>query len=276
MTTNLWCDRTKYKRDIQKWLEVNEKFSAICISDSQELRDIINWIKNNTQDYYSIGIVHYDSDVEILKHIFLESLTINLGEHETFQNFYKSLNDIETNSDNFSIKQEVGNQASAKGSISIKDVNPTVNIYGYPNEPTPPEVSKEKQINRLFSEFIDDIKNLNKDRSFLFIIKFGKKGFSDLSADFKNWFLQFFCQKMILLKNVKICILNQGNIDDFKDFSLDYDENIPEYLEFNDVVDETNFHFCCGAIDSEDNRIQYNEFKRKLEFYKERLDASAG
>ena len=79
---------------------------------------------------------------------------------------------------------------------------------------------------------------------------------------------------MVLLGNIKICILNQGNVDEFKGLSPDYDLNIPEYLEFNDIVEETKIHmessnqnyvhFCKGIIDPINNRVQYFEFKRRL------------
>ena len=69
MATIPWCDRTDYKGNIKNWLEGDENFSAIGISDSQELRDIANWIIDYNQDNCSIGMAHYDSDVDIIKHI---------------------------------------------------------------------------------------------------------------------------------------------------------------------------------------------------------------
>jgi len=286
MSTNLWCDRDNYKRALKNWIEKDEKFLAIGISDSQELRDIAIWIKNNAKDIYSTGMAHFDSDVEIQKHMLLQDLTIDLGEDKTFQNFYKSLRDIETNYLKLSIKQDTGSQASAEGAIKIEDISQTVNIYGSINEPAPPEVSKERQINQLFIEFISDLRKLNGNRSFLLIIRFGKSGFNKLSPDFRHWFLQNFCRKIVLSENVKICILNQGNTDDFKDLYPKCDENITEYLELNDIVNETEIHikkltpnykdFCYGVIEPETNRVKYNDFKRKLLAYIKRIGSSAG
>ena len=270
-----WCDRKNHKVNIKEWLTKDEKFSAIGIFNSQELRDIANWIKDNFQDCYSIGMAHYDSDVDIKKHILLDDLTIRLGGDKTFKNFHNYLTVIETKYNKLLIKQEIGNQASAKGSINFEGVTSIVNVSL--NELTPSDVIKDRQINKLFTEFINDIKNLNGNHPFLFLIRFGNKGFNVLSPDFKHWFLQSFCQKMALLENITICILNQGNIDEFKDYNPDYDVNIPEYLEFNDIVDETKTHmeklnpnyvdWCQGVIDPGDNRVKYNEFKRKLLAY---------
>ncbi len=284
MAEILWCDRGYYKISIQKWLEGDEKFSALGISDSQELKDVREWISNNAQDY-SIGWVHYDSDVQIKKYTFLEELTINLGEGETFKKFYNSLRDIEAKYDKLPLPiiQEIGNQASSEGSIDFGGISQSVNIYGSLNESMPPDVSKERQIDYIFTEFINDIKSLNGDMSFLFIIGFGKKSFNGLSNDFNQWFLHFFCRRMALLENIKICILNQGNADEFKDFS-DYDQNIPEYLEFNDIVEETkiymessnqnHIHFCKGMIDPINDGVRYSEFKRKLLPYIREFGAS--
>ena len=283
MAAILRCDRGYYKRFIQKWLEGDEKFSALGISDSQELKDVREWISNNAHDY-SIGWVHYDSDVQIKKHTFLEELTIDLGEGEIFQKFSNSLRDIETNCVKLSIIQETGNQASSDGAINFDGVTQNVNICGSLNEPIPPDVSKERQISYLFSEFINDIKSLNGDKSFLFLIGFGKESFNGLSADFKHWFLHFFCRKMALLGNIKICILNQGNVDQFIGLSPDYDQNIPKYLKFNDIVEETKIHmessnqnyvhFCKGMIDPINDGVQYSEFKRRLLPYIKEFGAS--
>ncbi len=261
----LWCDRQIYKISLQKWLLDKGKFNAIGISDSQELQDIVNWIKDNAPEMYSIGMAHYDSDVEIKKHSLLEVLTI--GEGEIFQNFYKTLNEIETTS-NLSMKQEIGNNASSEGQIKYEYLSQTMNIFGSTQEKVPPEVLKEREINKIFNGFIYDINKNNGKHSFLFLIRFGKKGFNDLSAEFRNWFLQFFCRKMMLLENIKICILNQGNVDIFKEFSINGFENIPEHLELEDIVTEIKnpnyIPFCEGAVDPKDNRIQYYDFKRRL------------
>ena len=55
-----WCDRVDHKVDIKKWFNRDEKISVIGIFDSQELRDIANWIINNFQDDYSIGMAHFN------------------------------------------------------------------------------------------------------------------------------------------------------------------------------------------------------------------------
>jgi len=281
-----WCDRKDHKVDIKEWLNRDEKISVIGISDSQELRDIANWIKDNFQDYYSIGMTHFNTDLGINKHILLNDLTINLSGDETFKNFHNYLTGIETKYNKLTIKQEIGNQASAKGAINFESVAPIVNVYGSQNEMPPPDVTKERQINQLFTEFINDIKNLNGNHSFLFIIRFGNEGFNVLSHDFKHWFLQTFCQKMALLENITICILNKGNVDEFKDYNPDYDVIIPEHLEFNAIVDETKTHleklnpnyvdWCQGVIDPDDNRVKYDVFKRKLMAYIRKSDESGG
>ena len=62
--------------------------------------------------------------------------------------------------------------------------------------------------------------------------------------------------------------------------------NIPEHLEFDAIVDETKIHmenlnsnyvdFCRGVIDPDDNRVKYNEFKRKLLAYITMFAVSGG
>lgn len=276
MSTILWCDRKNYKSDFQRWLEADDKLLAFGISSSQELMDIANWIKSNFKDNYSIGMTHYESNVIIQRPDLLEALTIGLGE-KRFQNFYKFLNNIGINkNNNIFIIQEAGKEASAGDKIEF-NVNQTINVESQ-NRLIPTEVSIERETNQLLTEFLNDMK-ISTELSFLLIIRFGLKGFDGFSADFKRWFLNIFCRKIELLENVKICILNQGNADIFNDYCPNYEKNIPEYLELNEILLETKkqteklngnyIDFCCGAIEPEHNNVEYHKFKRKLEAYKE-------
>lgn len=276
-----WCDRKNYKRNFQEWFKANDRFLIIGISDSQELRDIAYWLKSNYQKYFSIGMIHYDSDVDIMKHIILEELITNLGENKRFPHFYQLLKNIEIDRNELlSVKQEIGTQSSAGDTIEFKGVSQSINIPEILY--IPPEVFKERHANRLLDEFVNDMKNL-KMESFLLIIRFGKNGFTTLSPNFKHWFLHIFCHKIESLQNVKICVLNQGNTDDFLDYYQRFDRNIPGYLDFTEIVAETKTYtekisgnyidFCYGVIDPENNNVKYNEFKRKLSAYVMKLNA---
>jgi len=282
MSTISWCDRKNYKKIFKNWLELEDRFLAFSVTDSQELGDITNWIKYNSKDY-SIGTSIYETDVQIQKQLLLRYLTFDLGQNEKFQNFYELIDriDKEINTNQYSIKQEIGTNSSGIKN-EFEGNQQIINIL--PGEPISQEDLKERRIEQLLNEFINDLKILNTE-DFLFLIRFGKDGFGRFSGDFKHWFLNVFCREISLLKNVKICILNQGNLDEFRDFDLQYQEYISEDLKLEDILDVNKLFmeqkhidykgFCEGVIDPTNKIVKYIEFKRRLIAYIKRSAVSA-
>ena len=272
--TLIWCDRKNYKEKFTDWLK-DKKSIVIGASDSQEIRDISSWVREKAT--CKIGKAIYDSDVEIQRHILLEALTYDLGYKNKFPNFFELREKIKNNIKPLTITQITGHEIEAREDVHINGTSQVVNIRDISNLKITPEVSREMQANDLLDEFIKDLQSITSTSHILFLIQFGKEGFSKFSTDFKHWFLHIFCPKILLCENVKICVLNQGELNAFANFENACQEKLTENLGFDDIMEETKNYienyeaFCCGAIDPDTKSISYNEFKRKLSTYINRV-----
>lgn len=225
----MWYDRDIHKEAIIKWFQVDDRLLVINSTDTHEIMDIADWIRNLRQ--YSIGEARFNPGAPAKKYALLYSLVLGLGANCNFKNFHDCLNNLKNNKkDNKNIiSQTIADQSTAGNNFTVNDPCQIAMIFD--SEPKPLNILKEMYIDEFLDAFIRDITIINND-STLFLIQFFDGGFNCFTEDFKQWFLETFCRNL-LLKNIKICILNQGNLDIM--LNTKYLESIGEKIKIRDI-----------------------------------------
>lgn len=261
-----WLDHAEAKEKIKHWLVSESRFSTFTVDSSQQLNDLSKWIKSNTKNII-IGEATFQSDLHVLKWSLIYHLALSLKNKIELRNFYYKLDQI----DNFDLmktcKQEIIYETKL-GAIKSGDVKQIMNINS-PFEYLSTEYKRDAHIEGLHEAFLKDLDSL-KESNLLLLIKFGLRGFSSLNSEFRNWFIETFCHRTILLcSNVKICVLNEGDIEDI------YVDDIYQakfgYLTKEVVLKETEKYimddkllkvFCSGI--GAYKQIPYNVYKLAL------------
>ena len=235
----MWYDRDCHKETVKEWFHVGSRFSVINVADEHELMDIAGWIKKNLKQY-SITEVPFYTSSPAKKYYLLETLITGLGGRSKFYNYYNYydylyndyLYNLDKKPDKCVINQGIGNQSTAEGNFNVEQANQNVIVNWSDNEQKPLPVLKDEHIDYFLDNFIRDMNNFNN--SILFLIQFADTGFSLFTKEFKQWFSQTFCRKLLMLRNIDICILNRGDLDILLDVSNQ--ENIGKNLKIDDIT----------------------------------------
>ena len=78
------------------------------------------------------------------------------------------------------------------------------------------------------------VKNLKKAEKVLMELETLDNRKISFTKEFKQWFSQTFCRKLLTLRNINICILNRGDLDILLDVSNQ--ENIGKNLKIDDIT----------------------------------------
>jgi hypothetical protein len=202
-----WLDNSKSKKQIQKWLVSDRQFSIFTVDSSQQLMDLSKWIKNNTSRDTAIGEFITQSDTPNMKSYLLKKLVKSLeSKNLQFNNYYSKLDQIDSSeTPPINCMQESTVKSTFAGT-KIGDINQEITI----NIDLSPEHRRETCIEELHDSFIDDL-SINGS-NVLLLIRFGADGLNSLNLEFQNWFIDRFCRNTILQSNIKICILNEGDL----------------------------------------------------------------
>jgi hypothetical protein len=83
--------------------------------------------------------------------------------------------------------------------------------------------------------------------------------------------LRRLCRNLSRTGQVKICIVNQGELEELLDFDTDYVEKISNYLFYDDILKETEDEwFCSKVVDPNTKCVSYVDFIRDFAFYQKR------
>ena len=191
---------------------------------------------------------------------------LTLFDKESFSKYNNSISnrDIST-----SQSQDVADKTFA---IKAQFENINQYMFNCADATMSPEVYKDIKIDHLFTNFMDDLKNI--DSNLLILIQFGIKGFNGFSEEFRIWFKKEFLQE-IIYNNIKICIINQEYLsNEFYGISNKYQVNVGD-IDLDDAKREAEKHirehdgFCHAIVDSKTKTVPYFIFKSKLiDYYK--------
>lgn len=259
-----WLDHSEAKKNIKRWLISKSRFSTFTVDSSQQLSDLSKWIKNNAKNTI-IGEATFQSDLHILKWNLIYHLVLSFDSKIEFENFYSKLNHID-NLDLNTYKQEMVYEAKL-GVIKGGDIKQVMNIYP-PLEYLQTEYKRDLYIELIHEAFLNDLASA-KEPNILLLIKFGLHGLSSLNLEFQNWFIEIFCRRTILRSKAKICVLNEGDIeeiyiDDIYQAKFGY---LPKEILLKEtekyIMDDKLRKVFCSVLGLY-NEIPYDLFKRAL------------
>lgn len=262
-----WQDRVLHKQNLSKWLDIGAPVFAISVNDSQEIDDIEEWLRGKFEGGFITNAI-CTSDTEILKYEFLETMVYGLGE-DKFKEFIKETQKTPILPP-VSVAQSVGNDAKAKNEIEYENIYQNANIF-MDSTLLQKQYYFEKNIFPLLVAFTKDVQNLAKKNKTLLIIKFRKIEYEDkdIGSDFLVWLQEQFLSRMIPIKNLRVCIIFQGNINRLTKIN-DGQKLHLKSLNLQDILEATKEYFggyeefCNGVIDPDDNTVEYTVFKRKF------------
>ncbi|CAK8720705.1 hypothetical protein GCAAIG_10255 [Candidatus Electronema halotolerans] len=134
---------------------------------------------------------------------------------------------------------------------------------------------REENIEKLSDLFLHDFQQSFGAQQMLLSFQFLKAGFQGFSDDTRQW-LRRLCRNLVRRGQVKICIVNQGELDELLDFDTEHVETVSPYLRFDDIVQETGDEaFCFGLAEPPHGTISYKDFKHKYAARLKRQAAAA-
>ncbi|XOF34914.1 MAG: hypothetical protein ACL93V_06390 [Candidatus Electrothrix sp. YB6] len=257
-----WHDRKDVKAHFADWKNSDDPFLLLHIPDTQEIRDARIWMKTEATPLRFVAMQH-SSDARIVKDIFLKELAEELDGSENFPLFYQEFNRGMTGYFPAAMQQGVGNHAQAGDEFSAEEISQNQNVNLVINELPSLNKLREENIEKLFDLFLLDFQQSLGTQQILLSFQFLKAGFQDFSDDTRQWLRRLY-RNLARKGHVKICIVNQGELDELLDFDTEHVETISPYLRFDDIVQETGDEaFCSGLAEPPHGKISYKDFKHK-------------
>ncbi|AAM05298.1 hypothetical protein [Methanosarcina acetivorans] len=260
-----WLDNCEAKTRIKYWLTSNSRFSTFVADSFIQLTDLSEWIIDHTNDDTVVGEFKTRSETFNVKHQLIDTLVKDLKKKNvkfvTYSSTLSKIDSLVTRPINLDQKIDI---RSALGGVKTENINQKANVY---LEYLPLEKIREDRIEQLRDSFLEDL-CLNGS-NVLLLFKFGGKGFNALHPKFKDWFIDGFCRNTIEKSNIRICVLNKGDIEDI-DIENEYHEelgNIKEEAfldETHRYVEDANicYGFCFVITNiHKHSPITYDDFK---------------
>jgi hypothetical protein len=264
-----WYDRKSVKANFLRWKKSDDPFLLLHVPDTQEIRAVRRWMKEVATPL-RFAAMQVPSDCPIVKSIFLKELTEELDNREDFPSFYKEFGREVVGYLSVAMRQGVGNGAQAGEGLTASEIVQSQNNNIVINQmPTLGEL-REDNIEKLFDLFLHDFKQSLGSQQVMFSFQFLKAGFQGFSDNARQW-LRRLCRNLSRTGQVKICIVNQGELEELLDFDTDYVEKISNYLFYDDILKETEDEwFCSKVVDPNTKCVSYVDFIRDFAFYQKR------
>lgn len=269
-----WHDRTHVKETFRYWKNSDDPFLLLHVPDTQEIRDARIWMKAEAGPLRFAAMQH-SSEARIVKDILLKEFAEELDGSGNFPTFYQEFNQGLVGYLPVAMRQGVGNHAQAGEEFKAEEISQNQNVNLVINELPALGKLREDNIEKLSDLFLHDFQQAFGAQQMLLSFQFLKAGFQGFSDDTRQW-LRRLCRNLVRKGQVKICIVNQGELDELLDFDTEHVETVSPYLRFDDILKETGDEaFCSGLVEPPHDKIIYSEFKKKYAARLKRQAAAA-
>jgi len=234
--------------------------------DSQEFEDVTKWISR--LQHFEPKIIYLNTDSEVTRIGLLESIVNELGIVK-FPVYSSKYNDLSKTDVKIIVNQKMGSDINAGRDVKFEsneqnvnfndgDLKSLINFY------------LDKNVNELLHPFLNDFSKITGDKPILLLCRFRGRGISDLDDKFKYWFQDHFLRKAKEHK-IKVIVMCEQNAIGIADWFEYEDRDCLKELELNEILPVSKQYlgdkdgFFCKGIVNEENKVEYKEFKFKLQ-----------